>query len=262
MISVIVPVYNATPFLEIAVNSILIHHQVGEVLLIEDGSSDGSMDLCYNLKERDSRIRILIHENGSNRGAAESRNLGIKNVRFPFVAFLDSDDKFFGIRFDLALHLLSQNPELDGCYGKALVNYVDKNYHKIMGPPIDLPSNKLFSFILNGGYFHTNTLTVRKSFLLKLEGFNQTCWPHEDVELWTRLAYYGRIESIPDDQPIAEYKIHGKNLSQIGNWKTKRALWKTVFTNFFFKSISFKDRYFILKQLSKVTLEGLKINWH
>jgi glycosyltransferase involved in cell wall biosynthesis len=260
VVSVIVPVYNAAYFLELAVNSILPHPQVGEILLIEDGSTDGSLEVCNHLKEKDSRIKVFVHENGSNKGAAESRNLGIKYAKFPFVAFLDSDDKYFENRFEESVEILRANPFIMGCYGKVVVNYLDANYQKLMGVPVGMNSKKLFSYILNGGYFHTNSITVRKLFLEKIGGFNQYCWPHEDVELWTRLAYYGELQSISSELPVAEYTIHGENLSQVGNWKSKWTLWITVLRNFFFKSISLTDRYFILKQLGKSLFSRFKSN--
>jgi len=258
MVSVVVPVYNAAPFLEIAVNSIIPHPQVKEILLIEDGSTDGSFALCFLLKEKDSRIKIFIHKDGSNRGAAESRNLGILKASYPYVAFLDSDDRYFENRFEESIEILKTNSLIMGCYGKVLMNYLDSNYQKLMGVPAGVDSESLFSHILNGGYFHTNSLTIRKSFLEEIGEFNQTCWPHEDVELWTRLAYYGKLQSISSEDPIAEYNIHGMNLSQIGNWKSKLTLWITVYRNFFFKSISWTDRYLILKQLSKSILRKVK----
>ncbi len=251
MVSVIVPVYNATSFLETAINSVLPHHQVGEILLIEDGSIDGSLDLCYQLMERDSRIKVYQHEYGGNRGAASSRNLGIKNAKFPYISFLDSDDRYFGGRFDESIEILGSNPSIMGCYGKVLINYLDTNHQKLMGVAVSINPKKLFTHILDGGYFHTNSLTIRKSLLERVGGFDQSCWPHEDVELWTRLAYYGKLQSISSELPIAEYRIHGKNLSQLGSWKSRWILWITVFNNFYFKSISFTDRYLILKQIGK-----------
>lgn len=254
MVSVIVPVYNATPFLESAINSILPLPQVGEILLIEDGSIDGSLNLCHQLMESDSRIKVYTHENGENRGAACSRNLGIKNAKFPYISFLDSDDKYFEGRFDESIEILGSNPSIMGCYGKVLIKYSDKNYQKLMGVPVSINPQKLFTHILNGGYFHTNSLTIRKSFLESVGGFDQSCWPHEDVELWARLAYYGKLQSTTSELPIAEYRIHGKNLSQVGNWKSRWTLWSKIFTNFFFKSNSIIDRVFILKQLAKSLL--------
>ena len=258
MVSVIIPVFNASKFLRCSVESILPHSEVGEILLIEDGSTDDSLQLCTSLKEIDSRIKVFTHNENINKGAAESRNLGIRKASFPYISFLDSDDIYYENRFNNAISLLEKNPALSGCYGNVLVNYVDQNSEKLMGVHQRISSVKLFGYILNGGYFHTNSITIRKSILEAIGGFNQFCWPHEDVELWLRLAFYGKLESIPSNQPIAEYKIHGNNLSKSGSWKSRRALWLTVYNLFFFKAISWLDRYYILKQLTKTEIGRIK----
>lgn len=252
MISVIIPVFNASDFLASSVNSVLEIDKVKEILLIDDGSTDNSLEICHKLKELDKRIKVFTHQERKNKGAAESRNLGIKMAKFPYIAFLDSDDFYFKNRFDEAITILENNPQIDGCYGKVVLNFIDQEWSKSMGPPTNLSAKKLFSFLLNGGYFHTNSVTVRKSFLDKIGGFNQSCWPHEDVELWIRMAFHGSIQSIVDPSPIAEYRIHGKNLSHIANFKSKWFLWSTVFKLYFFKKISFLERLYILKQIIKV----------
>jgi glycosyltransferase involved in cell wall biosynthesis len=254
MISVIIPVFNSFKFLEKSIQSVIPFSVIGEIILIEDGSSDSSLELCFMLQKVDARIIIYTHPFGENKGAAESRNLGIKKALFPYIAFLDSDDTYFENRFSEALSILNLNPEVDGCYGKVRINYVDQDQQKLMGPPNSLPSSKLFTFLLNGGYFHTNSITVRKSFLERVGGFNQICWPHEDVDLWIRMAYNGKLISIPSEVPLAEYKVHGNNLSKSASWRSKWILWSVVFRNFFFKNINWLDRFYILKQLSKVIL--------
>jgi len=81
---------------------------------------------------------------------------------------------------------------------------------------------------------------------------------HEDIELWIRLAYFGNLLSILRETPIAEYKVHGNNLSKVGNWHSRFQLWKTVYLNFFKRNISFSDRKNIIKQLIKVVFKGIK----
>jgi len=252
LISVIIPVFNAESFLEESVNSVLVHSCVKELILVEDGSSDSSLAICQWFQSIDPRIRILTHEGGRNRGAAESRNLGIRKVRFPYVAFLDSDDRYFDNRFSIAIDMMENNLSLDGCYGKVVICHENENRNKLMGPPVNLVSDRLFTFLLNGGYFHTNSITVRTSFLKKIGFFDPRCWPHEDVELWMRMAFEGRLVSVPIETPLAIYRIHGENLSKVANWKSKWILWSTVFCKYFFKEITWCNRFYIIKQLIKV----------
>lgn len=90
MISVIVPVYNTKEYLERCVNSLLNQtYQDMEIILVDDGSTDGSGEICDRFAERDRRIRVLHKENG---GSSSARNLGIENAEGDYIGFVDSDD--------------------------------------------------------------------------------------------------------------------------------------------------------------------------
>ncbi len=90
LISIIVPVYNVAKYLEQCVNSILSQSfQNWELLLIDDGSTDGSGLLCDCLEKKDCRISSIHKDNG---GASDARNLGILVSRGEWITFIDSDD--------------------------------------------------------------------------------------------------------------------------------------------------------------------------
>src|SRR6478735_3013546 len=93
-VSVIVPVYNAAPYVEEAVRSAVSLPEVGEVILVEDGSADNGLEVCKILVQHYANVKLFQHEDGKNRGAGESRNLALKHSRFPYIAFLDADDIF------------------------------------------------------------------------------------------------------------------------------------------------------------------------
>ncbi|MFP7216346.1 glycosyltransferase [Lactococcus garvieae] len=90
--SIIIPVYNAEHFIEHCVESILNQtYKNIEVLLIDDGSTDNSREVCYQIKEADSRVKV-IHQD--NTGAAGARNNGIKHASGDYLLFPDSDDYY------------------------------------------------------------------------------------------------------------------------------------------------------------------------
>ena len=103
-ISVIVPVYNAECFLERCVDSILQQtFSDFELILVDDGSSDGSGALCDSFASRDGRIAVIHQKNG---GVSAARNAGITAATGEFIAFVDSDDAVekdcFHVLFTLA----------------------------------------------------------------------------------------------------------------------------------------------------------------
>ncbi|MCD8295245.1 MAG: glycosyltransferase [Clostridia bacterium] len=91
-ISVIVPVFNAGKYLQECVESVISQSfSKWELLLIDDGSTDGSGAVCDEYAERDQRIRVFHKENG---GVSTARNLGLDNAQGEWISFLDADDYF------------------------------------------------------------------------------------------------------------------------------------------------------------------------
>lgn len=89
-ISVIVPVYNVKPYLAKSVNSILNQtYRTLQVILIDDGSTDGSGELCNYLAQQDHRIQVIHQRNG---GAASAKNAGLRTANGEYLSFVDSDD--------------------------------------------------------------------------------------------------------------------------------------------------------------------------
>lgn len=90
LISVIVPVYNVKKYLEACVQSILAQSYGNfELILVDDGSKDGSASICDDLAGRDNRIIVIHLENG---GASSARNHGLQVMRGTYCTFVDSDD--------------------------------------------------------------------------------------------------------------------------------------------------------------------------
>lgn len=90
LISVIIPVYNVENYLEKCLNSVISQtYKNLEIILIEDGSTDNSRDICERFKEIDSRIKLFSTVNG---GAAFARNLGLSKSTGDYITFVDSDD--------------------------------------------------------------------------------------------------------------------------------------------------------------------------
>ena len=105
-ISVIVPVYNASEYLEECVKSILAQtYKNIEIVLVDDGSKDNSLELCTKLKQQDSRI-VVVHQENAGPGAA--RNKGVDIATGDYVAFVDSDDIIAPDMYEVLLSLLHE----------------------------------------------------------------------------------------------------------------------------------------------------------
>ena len=90
MVTIIVPIYNAEKTLHRCIDSVLCQEYSDfELLLVNDGSSDSSGDICREYAQKDSRIQLI---DKPNTGVSASRNLAISMARGTYLQFLDSDD--------------------------------------------------------------------------------------------------------------------------------------------------------------------------
>lgn len=90
LISIVIPVYNVEKYLKYCIDSILVQlYNNWELLLIDDGSTDLSKDICDQYSQKDHRIKVIHKKNG---GVSTARNLGIKYATGDFITFIDSDD--------------------------------------------------------------------------------------------------------------------------------------------------------------------------
>lgn len=91
IVSVIVPVFNAHQYLEQCIRSILYQsYRNLDIILIDDGSQDNSLEICKNFEKEDKRIRVFHKE---NEGVSSARNLGIEKAQGEYIVFIDSDDR-------------------------------------------------------------------------------------------------------------------------------------------------------------------------
>ena len=128
LISVIVPVYNVLNFLDKCLSSIIEQtYENLEIILIDDGSTDGSSVICDEFARKDSRIKVFHKKNS---GQSEARNLGIDLSTGKFIAFVDSDDfvskDYIQYLYDL---LKKYNADISNCNFKKIWDY-DEKYSK------------------------------------------------------------------------------------------------------------------------------------
>lgn len=89
-LSIIIPVYNAEKYLKETIESIISQEEAYELILIDDGSKDGSLSICNHYATYDNRIQVIHIDNG---GVSNARNVGLEIARGEYIQFVDSDDK-------------------------------------------------------------------------------------------------------------------------------------------------------------------------
>jgi len=221
-VSVIVPVYNAAPWLADTVSSIVNQDYVHEVILSEDGSSDNSLAVCSALAEANPKIKLVRHPDGRNHGAGASRNLGVFNAQCDFIAFLDADDICLPNRFNLPISVLKQNPLVDGVYEaigtmfqnqQAKKSWDKKDWGELTTVRKTLKPEELFYFLVmwEAGHFSLDGLLIKKELFLKVGGFDEPLKLGEDSNFCMKAAALGVLVPGRLDKPVALRRVHDSN---------------------------------------------------
>ena len=109
MVSAVVPVYNAEKTLLKSVQSLLIQAEIDEIFLVDDGSTDNSLNICIELGSRHQHIKVLQHPNKDNKGAPATRNLGLAQCKNKWIQFQDADDELLPEKIKKQLQYLEED---------------------------------------------------------------------------------------------------------------------------------------------------------
>ena len=139
LISVIIPVYNVREYLPQCLDSVIRQtYQNIEILVVdlvvEDGSSDGSLLICEEYAEKDSRIHVIRAAHG---GISAARNIGIENANGVYLTFFDSDDWMEPDTIESYVQMAEQTGADISCVG-SITEYVDRTHHPKIGLPTDV----------------------------------------------------------------------------------------------------------------------------
>ncbi|WP_150268442.1 glycosyltransferase family 2 protein [Paenibacillus tepidiphilus] len=202
-ISVILPVFNNAMYLQEAVNTILMQTLTDlELIIIDDGSTDGSAGIIHELK--DARVRKVFH--AVNMGIVTSLNQGLDLARGEYVARMDSDDIAALNRLEVQAYFMDQHPEIDICGTGYTTNY--------LGPvkinPMHHEEIKVW-LLFHSCLLHPSVM-MRRSTIDRLGIRYDYNYPHaEDYELWNRLSSVAKLANLPYN--LMYYRPHEGQIS-------------------------------------------------
>lgn len=196
------------------IQSVVSQIHVTEILLIDDGSTDGSREIAKRWAVIDDRIKLHGHPGRANKGRSATRNVGIKNAQEEWLAFLDSDDAYLPHRFD---HIVP-NRLADGIYDTIKTEYEDARLQETFEAPLTGIKTKvkckelLEHLIIDPDqHFSLNGLVVKKSCLKQVGGFDESLIIGEDTDLIWRIADQFCLQSSGSSEPVAIRRVHGDN---------------------------------------------------
>ncbi|MEP6668721.1 MAG: glycosyltransferase [Chthoniobacter sp.] len=217
IISVIMPVYNAAPYVGEAIRSALAQ-TLGdfEFIIIDDASTDGSREVLASFT--DPRCRVLA--NATNLGAAETKNRGLAEARGEFVAFLDADDVAVPQRFARQVEWLRAHPNV-GLVGSS-IEHIDGAGNSLGFFDLSEPDpGALRARLCTQNRIAQSSVMLRASALGMLR-FRKEFEPAEDYDLWVRLASQSELVVLGD--VLVRYRIHDQSVSARKNAAMLRAI--------------------------------------
>ncbi len=203
-ISVVMSVYNGQDYLDEAIQSILNQtYKDFEFIIINDGSTDKSLEIIEKYKQQDERIVLISRE---NKGLIASLNEGIEKARGKYIARMDADDISLSNRFEEQLKFMKDN-KLDMC-GSWVETFDKKNILNIWEYP-EVHCDIQFRSFFMCSFAHPSVI-IKKNIFDELKYENETA---EDYRLWcdilTNKHKVGNIQKV-----LLKYRLHEKQLTQ------------------------------------------------
>jgi len=200
LISILMPVYNAGGFLVKAIESILAQtYENWELLAIDGGSKDNSLEILKKYAKKDSRIKIIT--NGKHQGISHSLNLGIPKAKGKYIARMDADDVSLPNRFAEQIKLLENSPNLVACGGQA--EMIDEKAHVFAEKRFPTNPKVLREMIMKMIPLQHPILMVRTKVFKKYR-YLENLPTAEDVDMLFYLLSKGEISNV--DQVVYQYR--------------------------------------------------------
>lgn len=231
LVSVIMPSYNATDYIEEAIRSVQAQTVKNwELLVIDDCSRDETCQIVRRMAAEDSRIRLVVNE--QNMGTARTRNRGLDLCRGQFVALLDSDDIWYPNKLEVQLEL-AEREQGDIMYcSYSIVNLQgQKRCDDFIVPPVADLELMLVKSVISCS-----------TALLRREALGQNRFPvdfyHEDYAFWLDLLRKG-LKAVGNPEVLGAYRVgdhsraSNKLASAVRRWRIYRkflklSLWKSA----------------------------------
>ena len=203
LVSVVVPVYNVEKYIGECVSSILKQtYKNLEVIIVLDGSQDGSVGICRKLQETDKRIRIIEKENG---GVSSARNIGIQRAQGDYLMFVDGDDWLESNAVETLL-LATKKYKVDACFSNCYYRNEDAVVRATKVERIDrIDANELIEKHLKFQFLASPWLTLVRLTKVKQCLFDESIHTLEDWEYNFRMLTCIRAATIIDS-PFYHYR--------------------------------------------------------
>jgi glycosyltransferase involved in cell wall biosynthesis len=197
LVSVMITVYNGSPYLAEAIESVLEQtYSPLELIVLDDGSTDGSGDIA---RRYGSALRYLTQPRG---GMGAARNSAVQAARGGFFSFLDADDRFRRDKLERQMEVIESDPKIDMVFG---------HMTEFVSPELDGPARALLRQPVNDAPWRTpNLMLVRRRAFERVGPFSTSLRVGIGVDWYARAIESGLVEAVPP-VVVLERRLHAAN---------------------------------------------------
>lgn len=216
MVSIITPSYNSSRFISETIESVIIQtFKNWEMIIVDDCSKDNSIEIIERYQQRDNRIKLITLS--KNVGAAEARNIALREAKGDYIAFLDSDDLWYPEKIEKQLLFMK---EKDIAFSFASYKRITENGEYLN--MVNVPKKIAYRQFLRNTIIGTLTVMIDKE---KTGYFEMPLIrSSHDMALWCNIFKRG-FKAYGIQEPIAIYReVSTSNTAK--KWKAAKDVWK------------------------------------
>lgn len=217
LVSIIMPAYNCEKYVFEAINSVLAQtYKNWELLVLDDGSKDNTLQIIEEFSRKDSRIKAF--PNRKNMGVSATRNRGIELASGDWIAFLDSDDMWEPLKLEKQFEVV-ENKSVEFLFtGSSYVNEEGEPFKGLF----EIPEKVTYKKLRNQNVISCSSVLVKKKYFenIKMEKDEM----HEDYAVWLRILKLG-VTAYGVNEPLLIYRI-SRNSKSGNKMKTFKMTYK------------------------------------
>lgn len=257
-VSIITASYNYQDYIKEAIESVLAQsYSNWELIIVDDGSKDNSIDVINSYVQKDERIKLFTHENSINKGLIETVKLGLSKAKGGWIAFLESDDKFAPDCLEKKVNIIKENKD---------VKFIFSDY-EMFGDEDEINSSKNYFYyknkklLKNSGFKNlskqfiyrnpvaTFSIVMLKKEIIETLDFNTPTKPLLDYYLWAQ--FFSKNKGYYINEKLSFWRMHKSSYIHNKNEDTKdfkNAIYNILSTNFSNKFTIFMIKLNILRK--------------
>lgn len=217
-VTVLTPLYNSSAFLRRTLDSLIGQTYTDwESILVDDGSTDNTVEVVKPYLDTDNRFRLVQQE---NQGIASARNTAIKHARGEWICLLDHDDRWLPAKLEKQLAYADKHNLDMVCSNAFVVTETDRwiytrGFSEVAAAVARAatdPSVDVFEQCIRIGFLCASTVMLKHSLFERHGLFDPAAVPADDYDMWLRCIPDARLGFI--DEPLIEYFLHAGNYSR------------------------------------------------